>query len=137
MACGADRVRTPSRFTAQVIAAIASAKNAGHGSILLHIKTANTVRIGLLLLKAVEPPHGCIEGSAYCCSGTHDDVAGNGRIPFKRADMRARIGVEQELIWIEAMTRIRLMRSVDAKAVACAGPDTRDASVRNLVGELR
>jgi PDZ domain len=39
--------------SAQVIAAIASAKNAGHGSILLRIKTANTIRIVLFALKAV------------------------------------------------------------------------------------
>jgi PDZ domain len=39
--------------SAEVIAAIASAKNAGNGSILLRIKTANTVRIVLYALKAV------------------------------------------------------------------------------------
>jgi hypothetical protein len=39
--------------SAQVIAAIASAKNAGHGSILLRIKTANTIRIVLFALEAV------------------------------------------------------------------------------------
>jgi DNA modification methylase len=39
--------------SAEVIAAIASANKAGHGSILLRIKTANTVRIVLYALKAV------------------------------------------------------------------------------------
>ena len=51
--------------------------------------------------------------------------------------MRPRIRVEQQLIGVEAMTRLRLVGSIDAKAVKCPRADIRDPSMKNLVGEFR
>ena len=66
-----------------------------------------------------------------------DRVAEDGRVPVELADMGARVGVEQQLVRIEAMAGLRLVGPVDAKAVEGARADVGDVAVKNLVGELR
>src|SRR5579863_4805690 len=58
-------------------------------------------------------------------------------MPFQRADMGPRVRIEQQLVRVEAMTRVRLEGAIDPKAVEGAGSDVGDAPMKNLVGEFR
>ena len=61
-------------------------------------------------------------------------VAEHGRIPGQRAGMRARIGIEQQLVRIEAVAVGGIVRPVNAIAVEGAGADARNVAVKYLVG---
>ncbi len=63
-----------------------------------------------------------------------DGVAEHRGIPCEFAGVCARVGVEQELVRIEAMSGLGLERPVHAKAVERAGPDAGNMAVENLVG---
>ena len=52
------------------------------------------------------------------------------------ADQLLGIGVEQQLVMIEAMPRLRVVGPVDAVAVELAGPRVRQVAVPDLVGVL-
>ena len=64
-------------------------------------------------------------------------VAENRRVPLERARMGPRIGIQQQLVWIEAMPGLGLIGTVDAIAVECAGSDIRKIAVKDLVGVFR
>ncbi len=64
-------------------------------------------------------------------------VAENGVIPFEAADMGLGIGVEAQLVRIEAMARARIVWAVDPIAVSGAGASVRQVAVPHLVGVFR
>jgi hypothetical protein len=51
--------------------------------------------------------------------------------------MGASIGIEQQLVGVEAMPGVRLIRAVDAVAIERAGLDAGNVAVENLVGIFR
>ena len=61
-------------------------------------------------------------------------IAVYGRIPCQRTRMRACIGIEQQLVRIEAVAVGGIVRPVNAIAVEGAGADARDVAVKHLVG---
>ena len=63
-----------------------------------------------------------------------DRVAEHGGIPGQQAGMGARIRVEQQLVWIEAMTLLGRVRPVGAKPIASRRSDPLDMAVKDLVG---
>ena len=65
-----------------------------------------------------------------------DRVAEHGRVPDELAGVSARVGVEQELVRIEAMSGLGLERPVGAEPVERAGADAGDVTVKNFVGVL-
>src|SRR5260370_41506700 len=60
-------------------------------------------------------------------------VAEDRGIPFQVAEMTAGIGIEQELVRIEAVPRLGLVRAVDAVAVERAGVNFAQIAVPDLV----
>jgi hypothetical protein len=63
-------------------------------------------------------------------------VAEHRGVPAQRAGVGARVRIEQQLVRIEAVAAVRLVRAVDAIAVERAGPDVGQVAVPDLVGEL-
>ena len=61
-------------------------------------------------------------------------VAEHGRIPGQVADVDAGVGVEQQLVRIEAVTLLRLVGPVDAEAVELSGLHVREIAVEHLIG---
>ena len=61
-------------------------------------------------------------------------VAEDRGIPVQLAGMGAGVGIEQQLVGIEAVPRVRLVGAVDAVAVDGAGPDLGQVAVPDLVG---
>ena len=66
-----------------------------------------------------------------------DRVAEDGGIPLKRADMRARVRIEQQLVAVEAMARLRLVGAVDAQTIERSRSDVGDSPVKDFIGEFR
>ncbi len=64
-------------------------------------------------------------------------VAEHGRIPCQRAGMGARIGIEQQLVGVEAMAGVGLIGAIDAVAIEGAGADPGDIAVKHLIGIFR
>ena len=50
--------------------------------------------------------------------------------------MRARVRVKQELVGVEPVATLRLVGSVNAKAIKRRGPHLRHVAVKYLVGSL-
>src|SRR5271166_1845507 len=63
-------------------------------------------------------------------------VAEHRRVPFQIAKMPARIGVQHELVGIEAVPVVGLVGAVDAVPVNRPGADTRYIGVPDLVGKF-
>ena len=61
-------------------------------------------------------------------------IAEDRGIPLELAGMGAGIGVEHQLVRIEAVPRVRLVGPVDAVAIEGAGPDLGQVPVEDLVG---
>ena len=64
-------------------------------------------------------------------------IAEHGRIPVEIADHGLGVGIEQELVRIEAMAVAPARRAVHAIAVDRAGPRVRQKAVPDFVGEFR
>jgi hypothetical protein len=63
-------------------------------------------------------------------------VPENRWIPLELSEMRDSVGVQQQLVGIEAMPALRLIGPMDAITVNCAGPNIREISVPDLIGVL-
>src|SRR6185503_2551042 len=66
-----------------------------------------------------------------------DDVTEACRIPLELADELARVRIEQQLVLIEAMALLRLVRPVHAIAVYGIGPEPGEIAMPDLVGKFR
>ena len=64
-------------------------------------------------------------------------VAEHRGIPCQGAGLRPRIGIEQQLVRIEAMAVLGRVRPVHAIAIEAARPDPRQVTVKYLVGIFR
>src|SRR5208337_643755 len=65
-----------------------------------------------------------------------DRIAEDGGVPGELAGVGARVGVEEELVRVEAAPDLRLVGPVDAEAVEGSGPDAVDMTVEHLVRVL-
>ena len=65
-----------------------------------------------------------------------DPVAEMGVAPMELADQLLGVGVEQQLVMIEAVARLRVVGAVDAIAVELARADVGQVAVPDLVGVL-
>ena len=70
-------------------------------------------------------------------AGSADRVAETGIVPLQRAEVRAGIRVEQQLVRIEAMARLRLIRAVHAITVNRARAEIGHVAMPHLVGVVR
>ena len=70
-------------------------------------------------------------------AGRADAVAEMGVRPAERSEQRLGVGVDQQLVGIEAVAGGRLVRAVDAVAVERAGTRFRQVAVPDLVGIFR
>ena len=61
----------------------------------------------------------------------------NGGVPHKLAGMGAGIGVKQELVRIESMSRLRLVRAVRAEDIERSGADVGPMAVEDFIGVFR
>src|SRR5262249_45409701 len=64
-------------------------------------------------------------------------VAEQGRVPSNMTDDLLRIGIEQQLVGIEAVSSSGLVRAVNAIAIECPWPRIGEVAVPDLVGVLR
>ena len=64
-------------------------------------------------------------------------VAEDGVVPGQGADMGAGVGIEQQLVRIEPVAGVGLIRAVHAKAIDLARPDIGQPAVEELVGIFR
>ncbi len=65
-----------------------------------------------------------------------DGVAEQGVIPAQLADELARVGIDQQFVWIEAVSGLGLVRSMHSIAVDGAGAHIDQVAVPDLVGVL-
>ena len=56
--------------------------------------------------------------------------------PLQFANQLLGVWIDQQFAWVKAMTRIRLIRTMDAIAIDSAGPCCRYVTVPHLVSEL-
>ena len=75
-----------------------------------------------------------VEGEVLVLSA--ERVSENRGIPRQLPGMGSRVGVEQELVGVEATAGVRFVRAVHAKAVECRRPDVRQVAVEDFVGML-
>jgi hypothetical protein len=61
-------------------------------------------------------------------------IAEDGWVPFQIAGMGAGIGVQQQLVVVEAMPILGLVGAMDAIAIDLARPDAADPAMEDLVG---
>ena len=66
-----------------------------------------------------------------------DAIAETGIVPANIADERLGVGVDQQLVRIEAMAARRVIGTVHAVAVKLTGPDIRQVAVPDLMGLFR
>ncbi len=64
-------------------------------------------------------------------------IAEQGIVPLDRAVQELGVGIEQELVGIEAVPGVRLVRPVDAIAIVLVRPQVGKVAVPDLVGHLR
>src|SRR5581483_6983515 len=66
-----------------------------------------------------------------------DGIAKARGVPLQLTDVPARIGVQDQLVRIEAMTRLGLVRPMDPKAVYGRRVNIRNVAVPELIGIFR
>ena len=65
-----------------------------------------------------------------------DCVSEHGRIPRQFSRVRSCVRVKQQLVGIEAVASLRLIRAMHAKAIKCCRPNLRHVAVENFIGSL-
>ena len=70
---------------------------------------------------------------AFCT----DRIAKARRIPLELADVRACVGIEQQFVWIESMSVVRIVRAVNAITVHGRRTDIGDVAMPHFVGIFR
>ena len=63
-----------------------------------------------------------------------DLIAEHGRVPLEFERVGAGVGVEQQLVGIEAVARLRLVGAMHPVAIECSGMHIRQIAVKHLVG---
>ena len=70
---------------------------------------------------------------AFCT----ERIAEARRIPRELADVRPCVGIEQQFVWVESMSVVRIVRAVNSIAVHGRRTDIGDVTMPHFVGILR